>query len=60
VTAAVSVSSLSGASHLVTGGNSSCVILGAGSFACWGDDSRGQLGSGQIGPIEPVPQTRHF
>jgi alpha-tubulin suppressor-like RCC1 family protein len=60
VSAPVTIAGLAGAAHLVTGGNSSCVIVGAGSFACWGDDSRGQLGSGRIGPIEPMPQRRHF
>lgn len=59
VTAAGALGS-GGASRLVTGGNASCTVSSDGSFVCWGDDSRGQLGSGRIGEPEATPQKRHF
>lgn len=32
--------------RVVTGGNSACAILTTGAVACWGQNSRGQLGTG--------------
>jgi alpha-tubulin suppressor-like RCC1 family protein len=43
----VSVSGLSNAVALVSGGASFCALLHSGTAECWGSNSYGQLGSGQ-------------
>jgi alpha-tubulin suppressor-like RCC1 family protein len=49
-----------GAIGFAVGGNSSCAVFGDGSFSCWGDDTRGQLGGGQIEPNRSTPEKQHL
>lgn len=55
----VPVSGLSGtATALATGGSHACMLNSAGALKCWGANSSGQLGNGQIlatsAPVSPV------
>ncbi|AKU95109.1 hypothetical protein AKJ09_01773 [Labilithrix luteola] len=52
----VKVVGLSGAAVLVRAARSStCALLESGRVECWGDNTRGALGRGNLGPFELVP-----
>lgn len=46
--------SLVSSSPLAVGGSHVCALPGDGTVVCWGDDSSGQLGDGQIKPSAPA------